>query len=266
MARRVGVVVSKRSLFRGRLLREVWAGSRARGTRERVDGGPRTHESSAPGGQHGGSPRQGSSSGEREQEQLSGRLWPRGRASATELGGDLLGGGDGPSDAHGSGTTGADRDIDAKDASEERHPREAMGRGSTQLRVEQGGDDGELERSVGDEQGELFGGLGLLGARNDAGAQGVMACEDTVVPNSMDAGRWNEGAESSEEGVRGHLGVGGPEAGGLLEAHADLTVCSALDGVESKRWSEEIATQALEAAAVATVGGMQRHAAACRRR
>ncbi len=207
--------------------------------------------------------RWGCSSGEREQEEPSGRLWPRWRASATELGGDLLGGGEGPSDAHGPGTAGADRDIDAKDASEERHPREAMRGGRAQLRLEQGGDGRKLEGPVGDEEGELLGGLGLLGARNDAGAQGVMAREDTVVANSMGAGRWNEGAESSEEGVRSHLGVGGPEAGGLLEVDADLTVCSALDGVESKRWLEEIATQALDAAAVATVdgdGGMQLHA------
>ena len=85
-----------------------------------------------------------------------------------------------------------------------------------------------------------------------------MPREDTIVPHGVGTGRWNQGAESSEEGVRGHLGVGGPEAGGLLEVDADLTVCSALDGILGKRWSEEIATQPLEPAAVAAVDGDSR--------
>ena len=90
----------------------------------------------------------------------------------------------------------------------------------------------------------------------------MMAREDTVVPNGVGTGRWNQGAESSEEGVRSHLGVGGPEAGGLLEVHADLTVRSALDGILGERWPQEIAAQPLETIAVATVdgdGGMQLH-------
>ena len=175
------------------------------------EAGPRTYETSAPGVRARCGWWQGSSAG-REQEQLSGRLGAWRRASAPELGGDLLGSGDRPSDAHGPGTAGADGDIDAKDASEERHPREAMGRGGAQLRLEQGGDGGKLGRSVWDEEGELLGGRRLLGPRDDASAQGVMPREDAVVPNGMGAGRRNQGAESSEEGVWGHLSVGGPGA------------------------------------------------------
>ena len=53
------------------------------------------------------------------------------------------------------------------------------------------------------------------------------------------------------------------ESRGCCRTHADLTVCGALDGIQSERWPEEIATQPLEPAAVATVhsdGGMQLHA------
>ena len=226
------------------------------------EAGPRTYETSAPGVRARCSWSQGSSAG-REQEELSGRLGPRRRPSAMELGGDLLGRGDGPRDAHGSGTAGADGDIDAKDASQERHPREAMGCRGAQLRLEQGGDGGKLERPVRNEQGELLGSRGLLGPRNDTGAQGVMPREDTIVPNGVGAGRGNQGAQPSEEGVRSHLGIGGSSARGLLEVDADLTVCSALDGILSKRWPQEIATQPLETTPVATVhghGGMQLHA------
>ena len=89
----------------------------------------------------------------------------------------------------------------------------------------------------------------LFGAWDDARAQGVMACEETVVPNGVGT-RWrNQGAQAREKGVRGHLGVGGPGAGGLLEVHADLTVRGALDGILSERRPEQIAAQPLELAA-----------------
>ena len=68
----------------------------------------------------------------------------------------------------------------------------------------------------------------LLKLRNDAGAQGVVPREDAIVSDGVGAGRWNEGAESSEEGGRAHLSVGGPEAVGIFEVDADLTVRSAL--------------------------------------
>ena len=45
--------------------------------------------------------------------------------------------------------------------------------------------------------------------------------------------------------------------------HADLAVRGALDGILSKRWPQEIATQPLETTPVATIhgdGGMQLHA------
>lgn len=61
------------------------------------------------------------------------------------------------------------------------------------------------------------------------------AREDTVVADGVGAGRGSEGAESSEEGVREHLGVGGPTAAGPLEVHADLAVVGARDGVLSER-------------------------------
>ena len=67
---------------------------------------------------------------------------------ATELGGDLLRGGDGRSDAHGPGTAGTDGDVDARDASEDRHPEEAMACGGGQLRLEQGGDGPRGHRST----------------------------------------------------------------------------------------------------------------------
>ena len=90
-----------------------------------------------------------------------------------------------------------------------------------------------------------------------------MACEDTVVPHGVGTGRRNQGAQAREEGVRGHLGVGGPGAGGLLEVYADLTVRGALDGILSERRPEQIAAQPLEPAAAATArgdGGVQLHA------
>jgi len=74
-----------------------------------------------------------------------------------------------------------------------------------------------------------LGGRLFFGPRDDARAQGMVPREDTVVPHGVGTGRWNQGAESSEEGVRCHLGVGGPGAGGLLEVDADLTVRGALD-------------------------------------
>ena len=91
----------------------------------------------------------------------------------------------------------------------------------------------------------------------------VMPCEDTIVANGVGTGRWNQGAQPSEEGVRGHLSVGGPTAGGLLEVHANQTVCSALDGVVGKRRAQQVSTQPFETTAVATVHGdrgMQLHA------
>ena len=119
-----------------------------------------------------------------------------------------------------------------------------MWRGGTKLRLEPGGDGRKLEGPVRDEEGECLGGRLLFRPWDDAGAQGVMRRGDTVVPNGVGTGRRNQGAEASEEGVRGHLGLGGPEAVGLLEEDADLTIHSALDGIQDKRWPEEIATQA----------------------
>jgi len=117
-----------------------------------------------------------------------------------------------------------------------------MGGGGAQLRVEQGGDGRKLERPVRDEEGELLGEPLVVGPRDDAGAQGVVCSEDTVVANDVST-RWgNEGTQPSEEGVGCHLGIGGPRAGGLLEVDADLTVRCAADGTLSKRWPKEIAT------------------------
>ena len=65
----------------------------------------------------------------REQQELSDRRGTRRRPSTAELGGNLLRCGDGPSDAHGPAAAGAHGDVDAEDAGEERHPRQAR-RGS----------------------------------------------------------------------------------------------------------------------------------------
>ena len=68
--------------------------------------------------------------------------------------------------------SGADGDVGAEDAGEERCPGQA-GRGSiTELSAEQGGDAGKLELAARDEERELLRrGLGFLGTRHDGGAQ-----------------------------------------------------------------------------------------------
>ena len=81
----------------------------------------------------------------REQQHLSYRRSSRRRPSTAELGGNLLRCGDGPSDAHGPAAAGAHGDVDAEDAGEERHPRQARRGSIAELSVQQGGDGGELE-------------------------------------------------------------------------------------------------------------------------
>ena len=81
----------------------------------------------------------------REQQELSDRRGTRRRPSTAELGGNLLRCGDGPSDAHGPAAAGANGDVDAEDAGEELHPRQARGGSVAELSVEQGGDGGELQ-------------------------------------------------------------------------------------------------------------------------
>ena len=77
----------------------------------------------------------------------------------------------------------------------------------------------------------------------------------TVVPNHVDAGRRDEGAQSSEEGVRRHLGEGGPGLSGGFEMNADLAVGPTLDGIVGEGGAEEIAANTFEAFTVAAVDG-----------
>ena len=110
----------------------------------------------------------------REQQQLSDRRGTRRRPSTAELGGNLVRCGDGPSDAHGPAAAGANGDVDAEDAGEELHPRQARGGSVAELSVQQGGDGGELELAARDEEGQLLGrGFGLVGTRHDGRAQGA---------------------------------------------------------------------------------------------
>ena len=78
----------------------------------------------------------------REQQQLSDRRGSRRRTSTAELGGNLLRCGDGPDDAHGPAAAGANGDVDAEDAGEERHPRQPRRGSIAELSVQQGGDGG----------------------------------------------------------------------------------------------------------------------------
>ena len=80
-------MLEMRGLVRGPVWRRGWVYSRARVTTE-LSKAARGRTRPARRGQHGVVI--GSSSAEREQEELSGRLGVRGRASTTELGGDLL--------------------------------------------------------------------------------------------------------------------------------------------------------------------------------
>jgi len=70
-------------------------------------------------------------------------------------------------------------------------------------------------RTEGAEEGELRG--GVPAPRHGARAKGMMPHEDTEVANGVGTGRWNQGAESSEEGVGGHVREGGPAVAGLFE-------------------------------------------------
>ncbi len=137
--------------------------------------------------------------------------------------------GDGPSDARGSAASGAKRDIDAKDAGEGLHPRQARRGSITELSVEQGCDGGEFELAARDEEGELLGrGLGLVGTRHDGTAQGVVGRQDAVVQNGVCPRWWDQGAQPGEKGVGGHLGEGGPEAvsPACCSARSSLRRCS----------------------------------------
>ena len=108
----------------------------------------------------------------REQQQLSDRRGTRRRPSTAELGGNLLRCGDGPDDAHGPAAAGANGDVDAEDAGEELHPRQARGGSVAELSVQQGGDGGELDLAARDEEGQLLRrGFGLVGTRHDGGPE-----------------------------------------------------------------------------------------------
>ncbi len=72
-----------------------------------------------------------------------------GGPSTAELGGNLLGFGDGRSDTHGPAAARADGDVDAEDSGEELHPGKPRRGSITELSVEQGGDGGELELAAG---------------------------------------------------------------------------------------------------------------------
>ncbi len=125
----------------------------------------------------------------REQQQLSDRRGSRRRPSTAELGGNFLRCGDGPDDAHGPAAAGADGDVDAEDAGEERHPGHARRGSIAELSVQQGGDGGELELAARDEEGELLGrGFGLVGTRHDDGAQPVVGREHAVVQDGVARG------------------------------------------------------------------------------
>ncbi len=105
----------------------------------------------------------------REQQQLSDRSGSGRRASTAELGGDVLGSGDGPSDAHRPAAAGADGDVDAKDPSEELHPRQARGGSVAEVSVEQGCDGGQLELAAGMKRESC------LGSCSGSSAQGTTA-------------------------------------------------------------------------------------------
>ena len=158
-----------------------------------------------------------------------------------ELGGNLLGGGDGANDTHGPVAAVADGDVDEEDASEERHPGESARGGGAQLGLEHRGDGAKLHRAMGHEEGELRGLGPLVGPGSDAGAQGMVGREHAVVEDGVGSGSGDQSAQPSDKGVGGHLGVGGPEAIGLLEMDADLAVRGALDGIEGERWPKHVA-------------------------
>jgi hypothetical protein len=71
----------------------------------------------------------------------------------------------------------------------------------------------------------------------------------------MNARCGNEGTQASKEGVGRHLGEGGTGLFWGFEVNADLAVGQALDGIVGKGGTEEIATEAFEAFAVAAVDG-----------
>jgi len=179
--------------------------------------------------------------------------------------GDFVGAGDGTEHAHGAAAAQANGDVDAEDAGKQAHPGEAMGGRIEQLLLERRlGDGGQLELSLEDKQRQLLG-LGTQGLRggDDASAQGVPGGEDAVVPNRVGTRRRNQGTQSGQEALGGHLGIGGAISAGLLEVDADLSVCGALDGIERKRGTEQIAADAFESVSVAAIQrdcGMQLHA------
>ncbi len=174
--------------------------------------------------------------------------------------------GDGSSDAHGPAAAGADGDVDAEDAGQERHPGQAGRSSVAELSVEQGGDGGKLQLAARDEEGQLLGrGFGLVGTRHDGTAQLVVGRKHTVVLDGVGPRRGDKCTQPGEKSVGAHLGEGGSKAIGLLEAHPHLPVGGALYGIEGKGRAEEIAAHPLETLAVAPVDGdrgVQLHAEA----
>ncbi len=76
---------------------------------------------------------------------------------------NFVGTGDGTDDAHRAAASRANGDVDAEDAGEQAHPREAMRCHIEQLLLESRlGDGRQLELSLEDKQGELLG-LGAVG-------------------------------------------------------------------------------------------------------
>ena len=71
----------------------------------------------------------------------------------------------------------------------------------------------------------------------------------------MEARGRDQGAQAAQEGVRGHVGERGASARGRLEVDADAAVRERLDGIVGEGGAEQVATQTLEALAVAAVDG-----------
>ena len=166
----------------------------------------------------------------------------------------------------GAGAAGAHGDVDAKDAGEQGHPGQRRRSSASQLSLERDWGGRELDMSARDKQRELLGlGRRGLSARDDRRAQGVVSRQDAVVQNRVRP-RWrDERTQPSQEGVRAHPGVGGPEAVGFLEVRPNVPVGGALDGIEGEGRAQEIAADSLEALAVSAVhgdGGVQLHAEA----
>ncbi len=185
-----------------------------------------------------------------EQQDLAGRMSPRRGSGAAEHAGDVVGVADDIEDAHAAAALSADRDVDGEHAGEEACPPEAA-----RPRRRLGRLIGAVVRGGGEVERELQLGRGDGRGWNDAGAEVMVTCEHPKVAGHVKTGRGHECAQTGEEFVRRHVGVGGTAAPGGLEEDADPAVGERLHGVVGEGRPQHVAADSLELLAVATVDG-----------